>query len=253
MNALDDYKLTPEEVLTPPKVDMVGYLLMSLLATIIGLVVGILVFVLAFLFLGNFSLQSGVSPILVAMITFFALVGWNMLYVWWLTAIFPHIFNRTRTLFVQVSLFSVLLYVAVSVVYLVTSSLIPTWSGILGIYALHIALDVFWLVTLLGILSSYRYSLLFFYSSFVSFLLVGVIAFLVTMMLSTSSGALFTLMIFAGVTFASGTLVPFGILALYRSFYTLSGYDPLGDVFAKIQQEEKDAEKAAETLLVHNK
>jgi hypothetical protein len=41
MNALNDYKLTPEEILTPPKVDTMGYLLMILLSAIIGLVVGI--------------------------------------------------------------------------------------------------------------------------------------------------------------------------------------------------------------------
>ena len=82
MNTLRDYSLTPEEHLGPPKVDIVGFLLMLLLSVVIGLMVGIGIFLLSFLFLGNFTLQSGVSPILLSMITFFTLTFGNYVYVW---------------------------------------------------------------------------------------------------------------------------------------------------------------------------
>ena len=92
--SLDNVSLSTEEVLGPPKVDGMGFLLIALVALVTGFLIGILVFLLAFLFFGNFSLQSGVSPILLAMITFFATVLGNLIYVWGLRSIFPHIYGR---------------------------------------------------------------------------------------------------------------------------------------------------------------
>lgn len=79
---LDNISVSTEEVLGPPKVDLMGFGLMTTVALVTGFLVGIVVFLLAFLFLGNFSIQTGASPILLAMITFFATVLGNMLYVW---------------------------------------------------------------------------------------------------------------------------------------------------------------------------
>ncbi len=90
---LDNISVSTEEVLGPPKVDLMGWGLMSIVALVTGFLVGIIVFLLAFLFLGNFSLQTGASPILLAMITFFATICGNMLYVWGLRSIFPHIYT----------------------------------------------------------------------------------------------------------------------------------------------------------------
>ena len=253
MNTLHDYSLTPEERLGPPKVDIIGFFLMLLLSLVIGLMVGIGIFLLSFLFLGNFTLQSGVSPILLSMITFFVLTFGNYAYVWWLGTIFPHIYSRSRTFFVQISVFSIFLYIAISLVSLFVSSLLPPSLSILPIYALHISINIFALVLLTGIIATYRYSLLFFYSSLLSFLLVGLIAFGVYMSFSASSNALFTLMFFAAIVFAVGTAIPFGIVTLYHRFYTISGYDPLGSVFAKIADEERQDEKNAESILLHTK
>ncbi len=60
-------------------------------------------------------------------------------------------------------------------------------------------------------------------------------------------------MFFAAIVFAIGTILPFGMMLLYHRLYILSGYDPLGSVFAKIADEERQDEKNAESVLLHKK
>ncbi|MFZ2256324.1 MAG: hypothetical protein WAW59_07510 [Patescibacteria group bacterium] len=81
-STLDNVTVSTEEVLGPPKVDGIGFLLISIVALVTGFLVGIVVFLLAYLVIGDFSLYSGASPILLAMIAFFATALGNVLYTW---------------------------------------------------------------------------------------------------------------------------------------------------------------------------
>lgn len=81
-NTLSDISLATEELLGPPKVDIVGIGMMLLVSLVVGFLSSIGVVIFAFLSFGNFSLGSGISPILLAMITFFALTISNMIYLW---------------------------------------------------------------------------------------------------------------------------------------------------------------------------
>jgi hypothetical protein len=246
---LDNIPMSTEEVLGPPKVDLMGFGLISIVALVTGFLVGILVFLLAFLFLGNFSLQSGASPILLAMITFFATICGNMLYVWGLTSIFPHIYRGSQTLYVQVSIFSIILYVCMAGVYVAVDMMPLDPGAILAVYTAHIIFDVFGLVLITGLLSMYRYSLLVFYSSMASLLASGLIPIFAFTSMGTSSSTLFIFMVFSALAFALTTIVAFGIQAIYYRIYISSGYDPLGDVFGRILAEEQAAEKQAEAKL----
>jgi hypothetical protein len=222
---------------------------MSVVALVTGFLVGIIVFLLAFLFLGNFSLQTGASPILLAMITFFATICGNMLYVWGLSNIFPHIYKGTQTLYVQVSIFSIILYICMAGVYIIIDALPLDPGAILAVYVTHIIFDVFGLVLITGLLSMYRYSLLVFYASVASLLASGLIPVFAFTTMGTSSSTLFIFMVFSALAFAITTGVAFGILSIYYRIYTSSGYDPLGDVFGRILTEEQSLEKEAEAKL----
>jgi hypothetical protein len=92
-NTLSDISISTEELLGPPKVDLVGIAMMLLVAIVVGFLSSIGVVIFAFLSFGNFSLGSGISPILLAMITFFALTVSNMIYLWSAKGIFPHIYT----------------------------------------------------------------------------------------------------------------------------------------------------------------
>jgi hypothetical protein len=56
-------------------------------------------------------------------------------------------------------------------------------------------------------------------------------------------------MLFSSLAFAVTTIVAFSILSLYYRLYISSWYDPLGDIFWRIMQEEKDEASRAEKKL----
>ncbi len=56
-------------------------------------------------------------------------------------------------------------------------------------------------------------------------------------------------MAFSALVFFVTTSVAYGILALYYRLYTTSGYDPLGNTFSRIIEEERELEKTAEKEL----
>lgn len=246
---LDNISVSTEEILGPPKVDGIGFSLMVLIGIVTGFLVGIIVFLLAYVAMGNFSFSSGASPILLAMITFFATLLGNFLYVWWLWSVFPHIYSGAKSIFVQVSVFSIVLYICMSWVYLVVDMLPLAPQAILAVYILHVIFDIFGLVLITGILSMYRYSLLVFYASLTSLLISGIIPILAFTSMATSSNTLFIFMVFSALVFGITTCVTFGLLSLYYRIYATSGYDPIGEVFHRIMEEEKLQEANAEKTL----
>ncbi len=246
---LNNVSLEPEERLGPPKIDWTGVFLISMVALVTGFLIGIFVFLLSFLILGNFSIQSGVSPILFALITFFVTICGNFLYLWWLSSIFPHIYTRSKTLSMHISVFSIVLYICISWVYVIVDIISLEYSTILWIYVIHIIFNVFWLILITWILSMYRYSLLVFYSSMISLFISWLIPLFAFNQLGTSSNTLFVFMIFSSITFFVTTVIPFAIQLAYYKIYATSWYNPLGDVFDRIIQEEHDAEKHAEKVL----
>jgi hypothetical protein len=249
-NALSDISLATEEVFGPPRVDIIGISMMILVAIVVGFLSSVGVVILAFLSLGTFSLGSGISPILLAMITFFALTMSNMLYIWSVKGIFPHIYTGGRTTYLHASIFAIILYIAIAPLYLIVDSMMIDGSGILIAYVAHVLLNIFGLETIVSILSNYRYSLLSIYSSIVSLILTTSILFLVyTQTYSDSSNALFVLLGLSMLAFVVAIFVTFFIRYCYYRIYIASGYDPIGDVFAQVEYDAKEAEKEAEKQL----
>lgn len=142
-SSLDTPNLSSEELLGPPKVDAMGFLLILLVALVSGFVVGLLVFLFSYVFLGNFTIQSGVSPILLAMITFFATLFGNFIYLWGMTNIFPNTYHLGQRMALQVSIYSILLYIAMSLVYILVNTLFPDARATLTVYVAHIVMNIF--------------------------------------------------------------------------------------------------------------
>lgn len=51
------------------------------------------------------------------------------------------------------------------------------------------------------------------------------------------------------VSYFLSTLISFGISWAYYQIYKTTGYDPIGNVFGKIMEEEQELEKQAEKAL----
>jgi hypothetical protein len=127
---------------------------------------------------------------------------------------------------------------------------LPGKSQIIYVYSIHTVLNTFGLILLAGILSQYRYSVLVFYSSLVSFIATGIIVLLISTEFSTSSSALFIFTGLASMSFFISSFVGFSIQWVYYQVYVSSGLDPLGDLFRHIEREERSFERAAEDLLL---
>jgi hypothetical protein len=250
-NPLPDITPSSEEVFGPPRLDIVGISMMLLVSIVVGFLSSIGVVILAFVSFGSFSLGSGISPILLAMITFFALTISNMLYVWSARGIFPHMYSATRTVFLHISVFSIILYIAIAPLYLIVGSSIMDGSGILIAYIAHILLNMFGLEIIASSLSGYRYSLLSLYSSIVSLILTGTLLFAIyqNTASSTSGNVLFILLGLSMLAFFIGTATTFFIRFCYYRWYLMSGSDPIGDVFTRIETEAHDRENEAEKRL----
>lgn len=249
-NTLSDISTSPEELLGPPRVDLVGIAMMILVAIVVGFLSSVWVVIFAFLSLGTFSLGSGVSPILLAMITFFSLTVSNMIYLWSAKGIFPHIYTGARTTFLHASVFSIILYVAIAPLYLIVSSIVVDGSSILIAYIAHVLLNIFGVEIIVSILSNYRYSLLSIYSSIVSLILTGTILFLIyAQTYTSSSNTLFVLLGLSMLTFVIAIFTTFFIRFCYYRIYVASGSDPIGDVFARVENEAKAIEKEVEKRL----
>lgn len=130
------------------------------------------------------------------------------------------------------------------------NSLVIDGSGILIAYIAHVLLNIFGLEIIVGILSGYRYALLSIYSSIVSLILTASILFWIYMQASSpSSNALWVLLGLSMLAFVIAIFVTFFIRFCYYRIYIVSGSDPIGDVFARVESEAKESEKEAEKAL----
>ncbi len=238
-----------EDYLSPPKYDAMGLGMALISAFIVSIVSGVIIILIAWLSIGRFSLESGFSPILLAMITFFGLTLGNILYAFLLSKIFPDIYTRGRTALSQIVIMSILLYILLAPVYLIVSNLSLESSVVLMAFALHVLLNTFCLQLIIGLTAQYRYALLVLYSSVISLLVSILLTAFAYTSLSTSSNAIFLLLGLVIVAQTSGSLISSTTYLIYRYIYTTTGYDPIGSVFARIEQEEKILEGETEKFL----
>jgi hypothetical protein len=66
---------------------------------------------------------------------------------------------------------------------------------------------------------------------------------------SESSNALFVLLGLSMLAFVISIMTTFLIRFFYYRFYIATGSDPIGDVFARIEQETRESEQEAEKAL----
>lgn len=249
MNTIESSDLSPEEILAPPRVDLIGAALAVFLSLVVWLVVGGTIFFLIYLSSGEFLLESGILSIIFGMIAFVGLSLGNFIYVYGLGTIFPHIYTAGRSTFVQVSVFSIILYIVMSLVYFFVGSNFTWKSGVIGVYAFHTLINSFGILLIVSLLAHYRYSLLAFYASIVSLILTGLFVFFVYIGLSESGAMIF---IFLGLTttaYTLSTLFYYGFFWLYYQMYIYSGSDLLWDILSSIERDEKMLESDAEKAL----
>ena len=242
--------LSPEELLAPPKYDAIGVFMVFLTALIVWASSGIIIIVFSYLAIGQFSLETGASPILLAMITFFSLSLWNILSYIIRSKIFPHIYPRGRTALSQIIIMSILLYVIFAPIYLYIGWITPEKSSLLTAFSLHILINVFAFELVIGLVSQYRYFFLVLYTSIFSLLSTGCILVYIHMNTSTSQTSLFVLLALTVVAYTMNQLISALIFWGYHIFYKKTWNDPIWSLFARIESEEKSLEHEVEESLI---
>jgi hypothetical protein len=238
-----------EDYLAPPKYDGLGVLMALIAALIVACISGVIILLISFLTIGKFSLESGMSPILLAMISFFGLIIGNLLNYFLLSRIYPDIYTRSRTVFSQIAIMSILLYIFFAPVYIMISSMIDNPKYILLVFSAHVIINTFSFHLLIGLIAQYRYALLVLYSNIVSLIFTSCVVVLTYQVFRDSSQALFLLLGLVIVAQVSSSLLSHILSWLYYHLYTITGYDPLGSIFSRIEHDEKQLEQKASDLL----
>lgn len=192
-NILADHHETAEEVLGPARIDAVGLVLMAVVGIVVGGLISIAILITSFFSIGKFSIESGVSPVILAMTTFFSLTIGSSVYLYIARSIFPAIYTRARDAYKHTILFMLVLYICMMPIYLMAPTGVNT-IGVLIAYLIHILLAVFGMELVIGVISQYRYILLAFYANLAALVLSGGIVFSLFQKFSQSSASLFVLM-----------------------------------------------------------
>lgn len=100
-----------------------------------------------------------------------------------------------------------------------------------------------------SIVVNYRYSLLGIYGNFIGFLFSSLISLYVFQYFTKSMNALYGLIGLMMVSFFFTTFFRALFEFLYYRLYLLNGSDMLGNVFSRIEKEEKEKEQEAEKEL----
>ncbi len=240
--------LSTEELLGPPKVPFLSVIMMTIGATIAGFISGAMIFILIYFFLGKFSLDSGASPILLSMITFFSLAVGSTVVYFIASLVIPDMYTRSKTAMSQLVIFSIILYILFAPIYLLVSNS-TTHISILSVFSLHIMFGTFGLYIVMNLVSQYRYVLISVYGSLIAFLIVGIVWVLYIFPMDPSSQALFILIGLVMLSFIGTTFIIYTLLWAYYALYKSTWLDPVGNIFTQIEREEKDIEGRATDIL----
>lgn len=238
--------LTNEEILGPPNVDIISVGLASLGSMIAGLVGGLFILVFTYFFLGSIQ-TSYIFPYVLPMVALFAILITSALTLSLNRMLFPEKYRLGSTALAQISIFSIFVFILVTPLYIYVGASKP--DLLIFVFTIHILLNFLGASLLVEILSNYRYILLSIYGSFIGFLIATFLSVYFFLNYSPSKTALYSLV---GVIILVNL-----VITLFRSlfefayyrYYTTTGNDHLGDIFSKIELEEKELVAQAEKEL----
>ena len=145
------------------------------------------------------------------------------------------------------AILSIFFFILVTPLYVYINFVKPDF--LIFAFLFHILINILATSLLSETLSNYRYILLSIYGSFIGFFATSVLSVVFFMNFSPSRNALYSLI---GVIIVVNFIITlFRLLFefVYYKIYTSTGTDHLGDIFAQIENEEKEAVAKAEKEL----
>ncbi|MDQ1344134.1 MAG: hypothetical protein QG650_854 [Patescibacteria group bacterium] len=240
---------TAEDLLGPPKIDFVSVGLSTLGSLVSGFVGGVIILISTILFLKTAKIASpGIFPYVLALVAFLAIVLSSYLSLFMNSLVFPNKYKEGLATFGQTFAFSILLFILVVPLYVYMGA--SNIDRIVFVFVIHVLLNSLGVALISEILSNYRYAVLAVYSSFAGFF----IATAASVVFFQNSGETDTMIYsLVGVIVVANVLMTFFRLLTeltYYKFYALTGLDPLGDIYSRIEREDLDSVRRAEQELV---
>ena len=253
MEELENNPVTSaEDLLGPPKIDLAAVGLSTLASLVSGFIGGLAILVSIVLFLQTVKLGApGIFPYVMALVAFFAILVSTYLSLTLNNLIFPDKYRKGLATFAQTFSFSILLFVLVVPLYVYVGIYYP--GKVIFVFTFHVLLGTFGVSLISEILSNYRYAILSVYSAFTGFFVASTasVAFFKDSLDSgnDSKWAFYSLV---GAIVLITVLINFIRLLVefaYYRFYVAVGSDPIGNVYEKIENEEREALEKAEREL----
>lgn len=240
---------TAEDLLGPPKVDLVSVGMATLGALVSGFVGGVLILISTVLFLKAARIGSpGIFPYVLAIVGFVSMLVSGYLSLFMNGLVFPGKYKEGMATFGQTFAFSILLFILIVPMYVFFGSV--NVEKLSQVFIVHVLVNAFGFVLVSEILSNYRYAVLAVYSGFAGFLATGALSLVAVTVFEETSTTLYSLV---GVIVVANVLMTFFRLLTelcYYQFYRLTGIDPIGDIYARIERDDAEAVRRAEKELV---
>lgn len=115
---LSDITEKAEDLFIPPKVDIIGVIMMLLVGAVSGLFVSVSVMIAAFFSTGRFSIDTNISQFFLSFFTFFAFCFGGFLYLWLSEKIFPSLYQHIKISLKYIMMYFVILYIVTLPMYL---------------------------------------------------------------------------------------------------------------------------------------
>lgn len=246
-----DEAITNEELLWPPKIELIQ-IAMTMVGSIISWFVGSIVILISiYFFLKNAKEITWVYPFIYAMTGFFATLFTASLNIFLNKIINPNKYKRWTLAFAQVFLFSIFLFIFFLPTYISATSV--SLDYLVYIFTLHIIMSILASNVFTEVLSNYRYVLLWLYWSFIWSLVSIMLTVIVFLTFKESEKNLFILIgLLILVNFTSNTIRSI-FEWVYYTYYSKTWMDQLWDIFYQIEQEENEiVEKAKKELSKFN-
>ena len=235
-----------EEILGPAKIDLTSVVLSCLGSIAAGFLWGLFTLLLTYIFLGVLQ-SAAIFPYILSLVGFFAVI---------ITVSASFILNRFlfadkykagSIVLGQMALLSIFFFILVMPLYIYINWVRPDF--LIFVFLFHILINILATSLISEILSSYRYVLLSVYGSFIGFFITSLLSVVFFMNFPPSQNALYSLMgVIIVVNFVI-TLFRSLFEFIYYRIYITTGTDYLWDIFAKVENEEKEIVAKAEKEL----
>ncbi|MDD5377302.1 MAG: hypothetical protein PHH16_04270 [Candidatus Gracilibacteria bacterium] len=237
---------TNEDILGPAKIDAISIGLSCLGSIAAGFLGGLFTLLFTYIFLGSLQ-ASTIFPYILSLVGFFAVLVTVSVTFILNRLLFAEKYKEGSIVLAQISILSIFFFILVTPLYVYINWTRP--DLLIFVFLFHILINILATSLLSEILSSYRYILLSIYGSFIGFFVTAILSVVFFMNFSPSRNALYSLIgVIIVVNFVI-TLFRLLFEFVYYRIYITTGTDHLGDIFAQMENEEKEAVARAEKEL----